>query len=145
MTDMQASIGIHQLPRIDRYLERRQQIWEMYDVAFADLPVVTPLAPEPDTVHARHLYSILIDIDRIKISRDQVQQKLHEMNIGTGIHFVSLHLHEYFKKAFGFEPDDFPNAKYISERTISLPLSPKLTDEDVEDVISAVREVLGGK
>jgi len=67
------------------------------------------------------------------------------MNIGTGIHFVSLHLHEYYKKRFGFKPEDFPNAKFISERTISLPLSPKLTDEDVEDVIDAVRETLGRK
>ena len=116
----------------------------MYDKAFADLPVVTPLPPEPGTVYGRHLYSILIDIDHVKMTRDQVQQRLHEMNIGTSVHFVSLHLHEYFRKTFGFQPHDFPNAKYISNRTISLPLSRKLRDEDVEDVISAVSEILIG-
>ena len=63
------------------------------------------------------------------------------MNIGTGIHFISLHLHEYYKKTFGFKPDDFPNAKFISDRTISLPLSAKLTDKDVEDVIKVLRMI----
>lgn len=72
-----------------------------------------------------------------------MQQELYEMNIGTGIHFISLHLHDYYRKTYGLKQDDFPNAKYISDRTISLPLSAKLKDEDVEDVIEAVRKVLG--
>lgn len=144
MMDIQASLGIHQMSRIGAYLKRREEIWAMYDEAFADLPVVTPAAPEPETVHARHLYTILIDIDRIKMTRDEVQQELHRMNIGTGIHFVSLHLHEYYKKRFGFGPDDFPNAKFISDRTLSLPLSAKLTDNDVQDVIKAVCRIVTG-
>jgi len=144
MMDLQASLGIHQMKRIDKYLNRREQIWEMYDNAFADLPVFTPPPPEPDTVHARHLYTLLIDSDRIERTRDEAQQRLYEMNIGTGIHFVSLHLYDYYRKTFDFKPDDFPNAKFISERTISLPLSAKLTDQDVEDVISAVCEILSG-
>ena len=142
MMDIQASLGIHQMKRVGQYLKRREQIWAMYDNAFAELPVIVPAPPEPDTVHARHLYTLLIDIDRIQITRDEVQQGLYEMNIGTGIHFISLHLHEYYKKTFGFRPDDFPNAKFISDRTISLPLSAKLTDQDVEDVITALCIVL---
>jgi len=144
MMDIQASLGIHQMKRVDQYLRRREEIWQAYDEAFADLPVFRPLPPEPATVHGRHLYTLLIDTDSIGKSRDEVQQALYEMNIGTGIHFVSLHLHEYYKKRFGFKPDDFPNARFISDRTISLPLSAKLTDEDVEDVISGVSEILGG-
>jgi dTDP-4-amino-4,6-dideoxygalactose transaminase len=82
-----------------------------------------------------------LDIDRITKSRNEVQQELHDLNIGTGIHFMSLHLHDYYRKTYGFEPEDFPNAKFISERTISLPLSPKLNEKDVEDVTAAVKHV----
>jgi len=144
MMDIQASLGIHQMKRIDKYLNRRQEIWEMYNEAFSNLPVICPSEPEKNTVHARHLYTLLIDIDNIKKSRDDIQQALHELNIGTGIHFISLHLHDYYRKTYGFKPDDFPNAKFISERTISIPLSAKLSDEDVQDVIEAVCYTLKG-
>jgi dTDP-4-amino-4,6-dideoxygalactose transaminase len=142
MMDIQASIGLHQMKRINHYLKRREEIWEKYNAAFSDLPVVCPVEPEKNTVHARHLYTILIDIRKIDKTRDTIQQKLHELNIGTGIHFISLHLHDYYRKTYGFEPDDFPNSKWISERTISLPLSAKLDNEDVWDVINAIRYVL---
>ncbi len=139
MMDIQAAIGMHQLPRVERYLKRREEIWEMYDGAFSDLPVITPAAAESDTRHARHLYTLLLDIRKLKISRDSFQQALHERNIGTGIHFIALHLHRYYKEGFGYKRGDFPNAEYVSDRTISLPLSAKLTYEDAEDVINVAR------
>ncbi|MCX6356363.1 MAG: DegT/DnrJ/EryC1/StrS family aminotransferase [Candidatus Aureabacteria bacterium] len=142
MTDMQAALGIHQLPRIERYLRRREEIWRRYDEAFKGLPLTTPAPPDPDTVHARHLYTPLIDIDRIGRSRDEIQAALHRENIGTGIHFMSVHLHDYYRRTYGHARGDFPNAEYISDRTISLPLSAKLADGDVGDVIAAVRKVL---
>lgn len=142
MTDIQASLGIHQLGRIEEYLKRREEIWHRYDEAFADLPITLPAPVEPNTRHARHLYTLLLDIERLNITRDEFLQSLYEENIGAGIHFVSLHLHEYYRKTFGYESDDFPNAKYISDRTVSIPFSAKLSDEDVEDVIAAVRKVL---
>lgn len=142
MMDIQASLGIHQMKRIDKYLKRRKEIWEKYNSAFSNLPVSCPAPPEHNTVHARHLYSLLIDIDKIKKTRDDIQQELHELNIGTGIHFISLHLHDYYRKTYDFKPDDFPNARFISDRTISLPLSPKLTDRDVRDVVDAVKNVV---
>jgi dTDP-4-amino-4,6-dideoxygalactose transaminase len=86
---------------------------------------------------------VLVDVDRLGVSRDVVQQRLHEENIGTGIHFISLHLQPYYRDQFGYRRGDFPQAEYISDRTISLPLSPKLSDEDVEDVIVAVHRSLG--
>ena len=143
MMDIQAAIGYHQLQRIGRYLGMREHIWQRYDKAFQDLPVITPLPPEPDTVHARHLYTLLLDIDRLKITRDEFLQRMHERNIGTGVHFISVHQHPYYRETFGFQTNDFPTATYISERTVSLPLSAKLTDEDVADVIAAVRDALG--
>ena len=142
MMDLQAALGIHQLQRIEKYLVRREQIWQLYDDAFQHLPLETPPPPEKDTRHARHLYTILLRLEELKADRDTIQQALYQENIGTGIHFISLHLHPYYQKTFGYKRDDFPNAAYVSERTISLPLSAKLTDEDVNNVIKAVVKVL---
>lgn len=142
MMDIQAAMGIHQLKRIESYLKRREEIWKRYDEAFKDLPVQIPAAPEKETKHARHLYTILLKLEDLNADRDTVQQALYEENIGTGIHFVSLHLHPYYHDTYGYKRDDFPNSLYVSERTISLPLSAKLTDEDVRDVINAVTGVL---
>jgi dTDP-4-amino-4,6-dideoxygalactose transaminase len=146
MTDMQAALGLHQLPRIERYARQRVEIWSRYDGAFADLPVRTPAPEEPGTRHARHLYTLLVDLDRLRGERaslrDRIVEELKREGIGTGIHYVSLHLHPYYRDRFGFTPDSFPNARHISERTLSLPLSAKLSDGDVEDVIAAVRKVL---
>lgn len=142
LTDIAASIGLHQLKRIESGLRRREQIWARYDEALAGLPVITPAPAAPDTVHARHLYTILVDRDVAGIDRDELKRRLHERNIGTGIHFVSVHLHEFFREEFGFEPGDFPESGYVSHRTLSLPLSAHLSDEDVDDVMSALRECL---
>jgi dTDP-4-amino-4,6-dideoxygalactose transaminase len=142
MMDIQAAIGIEQMKRVGAYHRRRQEIWDLYNEAFAGLPLVLPAAPEPEAVAALHLYTPLLDLSRVKITRDEFQSRLHERNIGTGVHFTALHLHSYYRKTFGYEPDDFPNARFVSDRTISLPLSAKLTDADVQDVIGAVRSSL---
>jgi len=142
MMDLQAAIGIHQLKRVEENLKKREHIWKKYDKAFSCLPVRTPLPAEKNTRHARHLYTLLLNLEELNSDRDTIQQALYKENIGTGIHFVSLHLHEFYKKTFGFKPDDFPNAKFVSERTISLPLSAKLEEQDVNDVIEATTKVL---
>lgn len=144
MTDMQASMGIHQMRKIEKYWKRRREIWNIYNEHFSDLPVFIPLDPAPDTVHAHHLYTPLIDIDRLGKSRDWVIQALTRENIGIGVHYIPVHLHPFYRKAFGWKKGDFPNAEWIGERTISLPLSGCMTDEDVYDVIRAFRKVLGG-
>ncbi len=145
MMDLQAAIGIHQLPRVDKYWKRRQEIWNLYNEAFKDLPVFTPAPVEPDTRHAYHLYTLLLDIDNLKITRDEFLDEVTKRNIGVGVHYIALHLHPYYQKTFGYKRGDFPNAEWISDRTVSLPLSAKLTDEDVEDVIGAVRGIIKGK
>lgn len=142
MTDMQAALGIHQLEKLTEYAAVRRRIWEQYDAAFADLPVGTPAPEEAGTVHARHLYTLMVDLARLDVTRDEIVEELKGEGIGTGIHFISLHLHPYYRDRFGFSPDDFPNARHISERTLSLPLSARLTDQDVRDVVAAVRKVL---
>ena len=142
MMDLQAALGLHQLARVEPNLRRRQEIWTRYDEAFADLPVFLPAPEEPGTRHARHLYTLLVDTGRLRAGRDDVQSALHRQRIGTGIHYRALHLHRYYRETYGYACDDLPNAAWISERTLSLPLSPKLTDEDVASVVLAVRRTL---
>ncbi len=142
MMDLQAAMGIAQMPSIDEYLARRQQIWRHYDEAFRDVPLALPAPQESGTVHARHLYTVLLKLDDVRCGRDEFMEGLHRENIGTGVHYISLHLHPYYRERFGFGEDDFANAADVSRRTLSLPLSPKLTDSDVDDVVRAVRRVL---
>jgi len=144
LTDINAALGLNQLKRVEESWRRRREIFERYNEAFDGLPCWTPPEVEEGSVHAYHLYTLIIDTDRLGKTRDEVRNELLKMNIGTGIHYISLHLHPYYMGTFGFRPDDFPNARWISERTLSLPLSPALTDDDVADVIDAVRKVLGG-
>jgi dTDP-4-amino-4,6-dideoxygalactose transaminase len=142
MMDLQAALGLQQLRRVEPNLVRREAIWRRYDEAFEELPVFLPPPEEKSTRHARHLYTLLLDIDRLRARRDEVLMALHRQNIGTGVHYRALHLHRYYRETFGYAPGDLPNAEWISDRTLSLPLSPKLTDDDVEDVIFAVRRTL---
>jgi dTDP-4-amino-4,6-dideoxygalactose transaminase len=142
MTDMQASLALNQIKRITPNLKRREEIWTMYDDAFSTLPVTVPSPPQPNTTHARHLYTLLVNIDSIDHTRNEIIERLREQNIGAGIHFVSLHNQAYYKKTFGFSREDFPNADYISERTISIPLFASMSDDDVHDVIAALYRIL---
>lgn len=143
MTDIQASLGIHQLPRIDHYWKRRKEIWETYNEAFKDLPVITPAPVEHGTKHAYHLYTLLLDIDNLAITRDQFLDEMTKRNIGVGVHYIALHLHPFFHEKYGYRRGDFPNAEWVSDRTVSIPLSPKLTEDDVNSVILAIRDIFG--
>lgn len=144
MTDLQAALGIHQLARLEGNLAVRERHWRRYDEAFRGHPLLTlPTPTDPRDRHARHLYTILLDTDRAGMSRNEFIVRLKAENIGTGIHFTPLHLHSYYAKTFGFTRGQFPSAEFIGDRTVSLPLSAKLTDDDVEDVIAAVRRALG--
>ncbi len=142
MMDLQASLGIHQLGRVDQYWKRREEIWHVYNKAFQGLPIFVPKDPEPEIRHSYHLYTTLLDLDKLAITRDQFLDLMTKHNIGVGVHYIALHLHPYYQKTFGYKPGDFPNAEWISERTVSLPLSPKLSDQDVCDVVEAVTEIV---
>ena len=142
MTDLQAALGIHQLERVERNRLRREAVWSRYQEAFEDLPVGLPAPPEPDTRHAYHLYTILVDEERCGVARDDLLDGLTERNIGAGVHYLSIPEHPYYREHFGWRPEDYPVARRIGRQTVSLPLSPALEDRDVDDVIAAVREVL---
>ena len=140
MMDLQGAIGIHQLRRIEPYWLRRQAIWKRYNEAFAELPIDLPAPSEPDTRHAYHLYTILIDETRTGISRDSFLNAMTAENIGVGVHYLSIPEHPYYQKTFGWRAEDYPNAMRIGRQTVSLPISAKLTDIDIEDVILAVKK-----
>jgi len=142
MMDIQAAMGLHQLERVETYWKRRQHIVNMYNEAFKDLPIQTPADPEPNTKHAHHLYTILVDEQKCGVSRDQFLSLMNKENVGTGVHYLSLPEHPFYQERFGWKPEEFPHAARIGRQTVSLPMSAKLTDEDVADVVSAVKKVL---
>ncbi len=142
MMDLQAAIGVQQLKRVEPYWKRREQIWKRYNEAFADLPIGIPAPVEADTRHAYHLYTIMVDHDRAGISRDNFLNAMTAQNVGAGVHYLSVPEHPFYQDKYGWDPEDYPHALRVGRETVSLPLSAKLTDEDVEDVISAVKVVL---
>ncbi len=142
MMDLQASIGLHQLARVEANWQRRRDIWQRYDQAFANLPITTPAPPEPDTRHAYHLYTILVEQDRSGISRDQFVEGMTAHHIGVGVHYLSIPEHPFYQQRYGVRPTDYPHAMRIGRQTVSLPLTPALSDDDVRDVIAAVTQLL---
>jgi len=141
MTDIQASIGIHQLKKMEQMQRRREDIARSYDEAFKDLPgIVRPIVSE-HVHHAWHLYPILLDLILLKVDRNAFVEALRAENVGTSVHFIPIHLHPYYRDRFSFRAGDFPNSEYVYEREISLPIYPRMTDSDVDDVIAAVRKV----
>lgn len=143
LTDLHAAIGLHQLPRLEGWIERRAELWARYDALLADMPLLTPSHWPAHSRHAHHLYSVLLR-DDAPISRDELLDRLIERRIGTGVHYVAIHKHPYYRDRYGISGNDLPVANDISKRTVSLPLSPKVTDADQDDVVDALRAALAG-
>lgn len=142
MMDLQAALGIHQLRRVESNWLRREEIWRQYNAAFAGLPVTLPAAPEPDTRHAYHLYTILIDDKCAGISRDEFLDEMTANNVGVGVHYLSVPEHPIYQEKFGWRPEHYPNAMSVGRQTVSLPLSAGLTDAEVSRVIEVVRNTI---
>lgn len=145
MTDLEAAIGIHQLARAEANWQRRQQIWLRYREALAGLPVTLPALPEPETRHAYHLFSILIDEREAGIDRDEFIARMHKLGIGCAIHYRSATEQPYYQETFGWRAEDCPEALSAGRRTASLPLSPAYTEREIERVVNAARTVLRGR
>jgi len=142
MPDILAAIGLRQIEKIDAYHRRREALWNFYNESLCDLPLILPAPPQPGCRHAFHLYTVLVDTDRAGLNRDSLRAALRKRNIGTGLHYRALHLHPFYRRACATYPGQFPNAEFISERTLSLPLSPRITDTDAQDVVNALSEIL---
>jgi dTDP-4-amino-4,6-dideoxygalactose transaminase len=142
MMDLQAAIGIHQLQRVEASHKRREAIWHRYSDELSRVPLGLPADPEPDTRHAYHLYTVLVDADRAGMGRDEFLNVMTAHNIGVGVHYLSIPEHPYYQENFGWKPRDYPNAMRIGRETVSIPISAKLTDADVSDVVEAIRRTL---
>jgi dTDP-4-amino-4,6-dideoxygalactose transaminase len=142
MADLMAAIGIHQLNKVDSFQKRRQRIAKYYSQAFANFPLRPPVQTKPEDKHAWHLYVIQLDLENVKITRDEFIEKMAERGIGTSVHFIPLHLHPYWRNRYGFKPEDYPVALDCYQRAVSLPIYSKMTDEDVDRVVQAVRKIL---
>jgi dTDP-4-amino-4,6-dideoxygalactose transaminase len=144
MMDLQAAIGLHQLDRIERNWMRRREIWQRYQHELVDLPLALPSPVETDTRHAFHLYTVLVDERAAGMTRDDVLDALTAHGIGVGVHYLSLPEHPFYQESLGWAADAWPVARDVGRRTISIPLSARITDDDVNDVIEALHRVLPG-
>lgn len=143
MTDIQASLGLPQLRALDKNLKSRTKIWNQYQKVFSAVDGITTPAPdEQNTVHARHLYALVLDPKQFKVSRNDFVAALQAEGIGVGVHFTPVHLQSYYRKMFGYKLGDFPKAEHIGLNIFSLPIYPTMSEKDVQDVVDAVTKLV---
>jgi len=142
MTDVQAAVGLPQLKRLEYNLKKREKICMLYNDAFKGLPLDTPEIIGNNQMHSYHLYNILLHLDEMSISRDNFKQALEAENIGSGVHYIPLHLHKFYRDHYGYKKGDFPCAEHAGERILSLPLSHALGSDDIEDVVNGVTKII---
>jgi len=142
MTDIQASLGLRQLQRLEELHHRRKLIVERYNRGFAAMPELQLPASRTEVEHAWHLYVLRLHTERTRLSRDRWAEELKARNIGSSVHFIPVHLHPYYRDKYHWQPADFPIAYHEFTRMLSLPLSPRMSDRDVDDVIEATAEIL---
>jgi len=143
MMDLQAALGIHQLARVETWWLRRRALVERYRAALATLPLGFQADAPAGSRHGYHLFPILVDPARTGLTRDAMLHAMNLRRLGTGVHYRSIAEHPYYQRTYGWQPEQWPHAMCIGRQTLSLPLSPRLTDADVEETIAAVREILG--
>ncbi len=143
LTDIQASLGLTQLEKLDRFNERRKELVAIYDELFKGIDEVRPIGrPTYPHKHTHHLYIVQVDIDKIGLTRDEFVDQMKARNIGVGIHFRAVHLHEYYAKQGRTPRGSLPETERASDRIMSLPLFPGMTANDVRDVVLAVQDVV---
>ena len=142
MSDLQASIGLHQLEKLPRFNARRREVVRRYSEAFGGLEEVQIPTQQPGVEHAWHLFVLRLNLETLTIDRARFIEELRTRNIGASVHFIPIHLHPYYRDKYGFQPHSFPVAFREYKRIVSLPLNPRLSGEDVEDVIEAVYDVV---
>lgn len=141
LTDIACALGLSQLPRLPANIGRRRKIASRYQEAFRDLPLTLPVVSR-EAKPSWHLYPIRLKLEQLTANRGQVFRALRAENIGVNVHYIPVHLHSYYRNALGHRAGEFPIAEAEYERLISLPLFHGMSDQDVEDVVTAVRKVL---
>ena len=142
MTDVQASLGLQQLKKLPLFQQRRREVANAYNAAFSRLPELQVPVERADVESALHIYALRLNLDQLSIDRRQFIEDLKARNIGASVHFIPNHLHPYYRDKYGFQAEDFPVAYANYQRLVSLPLHPRLSEADVQDVIDAVTDVV---
>ena len=142
MTDIAAALGCVQLGRLDEFQRRRREVVARYNAAFAEVPHVTRPAHLPDVDHAWHLYVLRLDLEDLTIDRERFIDELAARNIGSSVHFIPLHQMTYYRERYRLSDDQFPTASAEFPRMVSLPLNPRMSDRDVDDVAAAVADII---
>jgi len=139
LTDVAAAIGRQQLARATTFHIRRREIARRYSEALAGVRALRLPTARAGDDHAWHLYAVQIDPQQSRFDRDALVRVLLQLNIGVSVHFIPLHTQPYYRERYGYQPEDYPRAWAAAQRVLSLPIYPRMTDADVEDVIAAVR------
>lgn len=142
MSNVGAAMGVEQLKKFPRFKAARKRLAEMYNAVLGGIDEIEVPPTTPESDHAWHLYMVRFRLDRLNKTRDELAYLLRRENIGTGIHFYGLHLHQYYRESLGMQPGDLPVATDLSQRILSLPLHPEMTDKNVHEVVSALKKVL---
>ena len=142
LTDMASAIGIVQLGKCDEIYNRRLEVVNQYLHGLRDIEEIKLPVQDPDVQHAWHLFVIQLELEKLKIDRAAFIRKMNEKNIGVSVHFIALHLHPYYQNTYHYKPADFPNASFLSQRVVSLPVYPKLTKRDINRVVKAVTDII---
>jgi dTDP-4-amino-4,6-dideoxygalactose transaminase len=142
MMDLQAALGIHQLARLEQQWEARHRLFQRYCDGLQGLPLSLPVAGAATNRNAFHLFPVLIHKDA-PLTRDQFMMRMHRAGIGTGVHYQSIPSHEYYRKAYGWVPEEWPQSFAVGSTTVSLPFGPALMEEQVQRVLETARELLG--
>jgi dTDP-4-amino-4,6-dideoxygalactose transaminase len=141
MSDILASIGLVQMRRLPELYERRMNIVNFYNDTFRDSKFLKTLKVKKGVQSSHHLYVILLELEKLKIDRNQFIVEMHERNIGTSVNYKPVHMMSYYAKKYDLKPQDFPNAYAAFPRMVSLPLSPKMSLQDAGDVVEAMDSI----
>jgi dTDP-4-amino-4,6-dideoxygalactose transaminase len=143
LTDFQCALGIAQLKKIDKNIQRRVEIAKRYNDEFKDLAeIIIPELNPLDSTSAWHIYIIQLNLEKLKVGRKEIFEALRAENIGVNVHYIPVHLQPYYQKRFGYRLGDFPKAENYYSRAITLPIFPKMTEKDINDVVKVVKKVI---
>ncbi|MDP7247334.1 MAG: UDP-4-amino-4,6-dideoxy-N-acetyl-beta-L-altrosamine transaminase [Candidatus Peribacteraceae bacterium] len=142
LTDFQCALGLSQLKKVPKWTSRRQEIAQIYDKAFSNLEEVTPLKVREDVSHTYHLYVVKLELDSLRVNREEIFKALRAENIGVNVHYIPVHLHPFYVNNYGTKEGQFPNVESAYERILSLPMFTAMNNEDVKSVIEAMEKVI---
>jgi len=142
LTDIAAALGLAQLKKCDRFWKARERCASLYHEGFQDLPEIMCPSAASHVQHAWHLYVIQLDLDRLRVSRDEFIRQLQQAGVGCSVHFIPLHLHPYHRDMWGYRPEDLPVSSMVFQRILSLPLYSKMTEDEINRVINTVRTLV---